>query len=74
VPVLRIDHVSIKGKLLGVWQAFYSGGVLDFKEMTRRLIRSSESFDQGDQAMQNIKFVVKVNRCGTRAPEYIQRC
>jgi hypothetical protein len=39
VTVLRIDHVSIKGKLLGVWQAFYSGGVLDFKEMTR-LIRS----------------------------------
>jgi hypothetical protein len=33
-------HVSIKGKLLRVWQAFYSGGVLDFKEMTRRLIRS----------------------------------
>ena len=40
VPVLRIDHVSIEGKLLGVWQAFYSGGVLDFKEMTRGLIRS----------------------------------
>jgi hypothetical protein len=35
VPILRIDHVSIKGKLLGVWQTFYSGGVLDFKEMTR---------------------------------------
>ena len=39
-PVLRIDRVPVKGKLLGVWQAFYSGGVLDFKEMTRRLIRS----------------------------------
>ena len=35
VPVLRIDHVPVKGKLLGVWQAFYSGGVLDFKEMNR---------------------------------------
>ncbi len=39
-PILRIDHVSIKGKLLGVWQAFYGGRVHDFKEMTRRLIRS----------------------------------
>jgi hypothetical protein len=36
VPILRIDHVSIQGKLLGVWQAFYGGRVLDFKEMTRR--------------------------------------
>jgi hypothetical protein len=35
VPILRIDNVSIKGKLLGVWQALYSGGVLDFKEMNR---------------------------------------
>jgi hypothetical protein len=25
VPIMRIDHVSIKGKLLGVWQAFYGG-------------------------------------------------
>jgi hypothetical protein len=40
VSVLRIDHVSIKGKLFGVWQALYSGGVLDFKEMSCRLIRS----------------------------------
>jgi len=40
VPIMRIDHVSIKGKLLGVWQAFYGGRVLDFKEMTRPLIRS----------------------------------
>jgi hypothetical protein len=72
VPILRIDHVSIKGKLLGVWQAFYGGRVLDFKEMTRP-IRSCESFHQGDQGMQNLKFVVKVNRGGTRAPEYVQR-
>jgi len=33
VPVLRIDHSSIKGKLLGVWQAFYSGSVFEFREM-----------------------------------------
>ena len=31
-----IDYLSIKGKLLGVRQAFYSGGVLDLKEMNRR--------------------------------------
>jgi hypothetical protein len=36
VPVMRIDHVSIKGKLPGVWQALYSGGVFDFKEMNPR--------------------------------------
>jgi hypothetical protein len=35
VPILRTDHVSIKGKLLGVWQALHSGRVLDFKEMNR---------------------------------------
>ena len=38
VPILRIDHVSIKGKLFGVWQAFYSGGVLDFNEINRHQI------------------------------------
>jgi len=37
VPILRIDHVSIKGKLLGVWQALYRRGVLDFKEINGRL-------------------------------------
>ncbi len=48
LPILRIDHVSIKGKLLGVWQALYSGGVLDFKEMNRLLAQTSEElFVQG---------------------------
>jgi len=32
-PELRTDHVSVKGKLLGVWQALHGGQVLDFKEM-----------------------------------------
>jgi hypothetical protein len=41
VPGLRIDHVSAKGKLLGVWQALYSGGVFDFKEMIRRFAHVS---------------------------------
>lgn len=36
VSVLRIDHASIEGKLLGVWQALHIGCVLDFKEMSRR--------------------------------------
>jgi hypothetical protein len=36
VPILRIDHVSLKGKLLGVRQALHSGRVLNFKEMNRR--------------------------------------
>jgi hypothetical protein len=38
VPILRIDHISIKGMLLGVWQALYSGGVFDFK-INRSLLR-----------------------------------
>jgi len=48
VPVLRIDHVPIKGELLGVWQALYSGGVLDFKEINRRLAQASENFSFKD--------------------------
>jgi hypothetical protein len=36
VPILWIDYLSIKGKLLGVRQASYSRGVLDFKEMNHR--------------------------------------
>jgi hypothetical protein len=39
VPVLRIDYVSIKGQLFGVWQALYSRGVFDFKEVTPSLCR-----------------------------------
>jgi hypothetical protein len=39
VPILRIDHVSTKVTLPGVWQAHYSGGVLDFKEMKRRFFQ-----------------------------------
>jgi hypothetical protein len=40
VSILRLDHVSIEGKLPGMWQTVHSGGVLDFKEMNRRIIRS----------------------------------
>ena len=35
VSILRLDHLSIEGKLLGMWQTLHSGGVLDFKEMSR---------------------------------------
>ena len=54
-----------------MWQALYSGGVLDFKEMNHRFVHW-ETFSMKDIIMKNIKFVVKVNR-GTRAPEYVQR-
>jgi hypothetical protein len=75
VPVLRIDHISTKGKLLGVWQAVNGGGALDFKEMNRRLgPRFPRIFFAKDiKDMKNIKFVVKMNRGGTRAPEYVER-
>jgi hypothetical protein len=42
VPILRIDHISIKDKLLGVRQALYGGGVLDFEEVRRRGARAPE--------------------------------
>jgi hypothetical protein len=66
VPVLRTDHIQIKGTLHGMWQASYCG-VFDFKEVKRRFACVK------DEDMKNIKFVVKVNRRGTRAPEYVQR-
>jgi len=44
VPILRIDHIPLKGKLLGVWQALYSSGVLDFKEMNLRFALVSLEF------------------------------
>ena len=34
VPVVRIDYISIAGKLHGVWQALCSSGVFDFKKMS----------------------------------------
>ena len=66
MPILRTDHIQIKGTLHGMRQASY-GGVFDFKEVKRRFacLRMKN--------MKNIKFVVKVNRRGTRAPEYVQR-
>jgi hypothetical protein len=38
VPILRIDHVSIQGKLLGVRQALYGSGSLNFEEMNHRVV------------------------------------
>jgi hypothetical protein len=37
LSVMRIDHISTKGKLHGVWQDLGCGSVFDFKEMNRRL-------------------------------------
>jgi hypothetical protein len=46
-----IDYLSIKGTLLGVRQAFYSSGVLDFKEMSRRpFVQASYSFSSKDRS------------------------
>ena len=47
---MRIDHVPIKGKLLRVWQALYRGGVLGFKEVTRRGTRAHEYVQRVDPA------------------------
>ena len=70
---MRIDHVSIKRKLDGVPQALSNDGMFDFKEMNHRFAQvSPELFGQGHK-MKNIKFIVKVNRGGTRAPAYVQR-
>jgi hypothetical protein len=33
VPILWIDYISTESPVLGMRQALYSGGVLDFKEM-----------------------------------------
>jgi hypothetical protein len=68
VPVLRIDHVPIKGALPGVWQAAFRR-VLDFKEMNRP---SVHVLRERTTEMKTIKFVVKLNR-GSRATEYVQR-
>src|ERR1700681_4413136 len=74
MSILRLYFVSIEGKLLGVWQAFHSGGVLHFKEMNRAASFVPQNvFTKEIKGMQNIKFVVKVKRGGTRAPAYVQR-
>jgi hypothetical protein len=41
VPILRIDHVSIKGMLPGVRPALHDGGVFDFKEMNHSTVHIS---------------------------------
>ena len=65
---MRIDHVPIKGALLGVWQAAFRR-VLDFKEMNRPSVQVSP---EKTYEMKTFKFVVKLNR-GSRAAEYVQR-
>lgn len=41
VRIMRIDHVSIQGKLHGVWRAPDGGRVFDFKELNRRFAHVS---------------------------------
>ena len=65
---MRIDHVPIKGALLGVWQAAFRR-VLNFKEINRAFVHV---LPERTYEVKTIKFVVKLNR-GGRAPEYVQR-
>ena len=51
-----------------MWQASYRGA-FDFKEVNEPPL----CLQIKDEDMNNIKFVVKVNRRGTRAPEYVKR-
>jgi len=64
VPVLRIDHVPIKGTLLGVWHAAFRR-VLDFKEINRRFF---SRFAERTYEVKTIKFVAKLNRGGRADP------
>jgi len=73
VSLLRIDHISIEGMLLGVRQACYSGGVFDCKEMNTAHLIVGRRRRTEDKSMKNTKFVVKANRGDTHAPEYVQR-
>jgi len=47
VPVLRIDHASIKGVLLGMWQISYSGECDPHpREIERKLSPQSARLDR----------------------------
>ncbi len=59
--------------LPGVWQVPASGGVFDFEEMSFCFCPKLAQEPFVRRKMKNIKFVVKVNRGGTRAPAYVQR-
>lgn len=41
---MRIDHITTKGDLHGVWKALYGGSVFDFEEMNRSLLTFSPKF------------------------------
>jgi hypothetical protein len=61
---LRIDHVPIKGALLGVWQAAFRR-VLDFKEINHPFLHV---LPERTYEVKTIKFVVKLNRGGRGHP------
>ena len=55
-------------------QTLYGRGVFDFQEIDRLCwLKSPEKVSAKDMPMKNIKFMVKVNRNGNRAPAYVQR-
>jgi hypothetical protein len=66
VSVLRIDHISTQSSLPGVWRGQHLKTVIVGVEINRCWVRQRTN-------MKNIKFVVKINRGGTRAPQYVQR-
>jgi|HubBroStandDraft_6_1064221.scaffolds.fasta_scaffold621497_1 hypothetical protein len=76
VPILRIDHASIKGKLLGVWQISYIGGVLDLEEINRRLVRSWELFYSETRCSNPYRRVPRIraqNRTPLKDNDHIKR-
>ena len=78
MPVLRIDHISIKDMLLGVWQASFTTVNMTRLWGNEPLLRSCfpNRFSRKTglvKTMKTTKFVVKVNRGGTLAPEYVER-
>jgi hypothetical protein len=56
VPVLRIDHISIKGMLLGMWQVSDSGKCdLGSREVERVCPHSQRGFDRQKSEARKIK-------------------
>jgi hypothetical protein len=73
VPSLRIDHIT-ESPLLGVWRGHGLNAVVSQQRNELFIHHSPTRFStKGHKNMKTIKFVVKVNRGGSRAPQYVQR-
>ena len=64
VPVLRVDHISIKGVLLGVWQVSDSGECDPDSRRNRRAgcHHSQASLDRSDNQKHEIKGMSDASR------------